>query len=114
MTVCDVLALLVNADPQGEIRWPKNKTEGLQRVRGLPTVQAALQRHSVAAHAALAAAAGVPAAQTPSTPPEPSMHLHGSSEETRRPSVGSSNAVHEVPVPPCVSAVPGTSTQLVF
>ncbi len=38
LTVSDTLALLVNADPQGEVRRPKNKTEGLQRVRGLPTI----------------------------------------------------------------------------
>jgi hypothetical protein len=48
LVIADILALLTNADPQGNVNKPKNKTEGLERVRALGSVQAALTRHALA------------------------------------------------------------------
>jgi hypothetical protein len=48
LVIADILALLTNADPQGNVTKPKNKTEGLDRVRALGSVQAALSRHALA------------------------------------------------------------------
>lgn len=48
LVIADILALLTNANPQGNVTKPKNKTEGLDRVRALGSVQAALSRHALA------------------------------------------------------------------
>ena len=49
LNIADILALLTIADPaQGNVTKPKNKTEGLNRVRALGYVQAALSRHALA------------------------------------------------------------------
>ncbi len=42
------MALLTNADPQGNVTKPKNKNAGLDRVRAMGSVQAALNRHALA------------------------------------------------------------------
>ena len=82
LTVSDILALLTNADPQGNITKPKNKAEGLQRVRALRSVQTALSRH------AASAAPPPPPAPAPAAPPAPGtaqeVYLEGN-----RPSFGS-------------------------
>ena len=46
LVIVDILALLTNVDPQGNETKPKNKTEGLDRVRALGSVQAALRRYA--------------------------------------------------------------------
>ena len=48
LTLPDLLALLTNADPQGTGAKPKNKTEAMQRVRVLSSVQAAISRCDLA------------------------------------------------------------------
>jgi hypothetical protein len=48
LTLPDLLALLTNADPQGTGAKPKNKTEAMQRVRVLSSVQAAISRWDLA------------------------------------------------------------------
>ena len=75
----DILALLTNADPQGNVPKPKNKTEGLQRVQALRSVQRALSRH------AEAAAAPVPPEPQPPAP----RHPPAATGEGDRPSLGS-------------------------
>ncbi len=35
LVIADILALLIKADPQGNVLKPKNKTEGLDRIRAL-------------------------------------------------------------------------------
>ncbi len=48
LVIADILALLTNVDPQGNVTKPKNKTDGLERVRALDSVRAALNRHTLA------------------------------------------------------------------
>ena len=48
LTLPDLLALLTNVDPQGTGAKPKNKTESIQRVRVLYSVQAAISRCDLA------------------------------------------------------------------
>lgn len=90
-TVNDILALLVNADPQGNIPRPKNKAEGLLRVRGLRTVQQKLVSHAVAA-AVAATPAAAPAPPAPSAPPAVAAQPPSAPEAVERLSLGSSNA----------------------
>ena len=68
LTLVEINALLAHADPLGAASKPKNKAEGMQRVRALKTVTDALGRHAAAAAAdadvaaaAVAAAAAAPA-----------------------------------------------------
>ena len=48
LVIAAILALLTNVDPQGNVTKPKNKTEGLDRVGALGSVQVALSRHALA------------------------------------------------------------------
>ena len=48
LTIPDLQALLTNAEPQGNVTKPKNKTEGMARVRALEYVKAALNRSVLA------------------------------------------------------------------
>ena len=101
LSVADILALLTHADPQGNIIKPKKKDEGVQRVRALGSVQAALTRHAAAAAAAaVAAAAAAP-------PPQPSFPPSGTAMEFSRPSIGStgSSDASQPPVVPMGPAV---------
>ena len=101
LTVADILALLTNADPQGTISKPKNKAEGLERVRALGSIQAALRRH-VADATAAAAAAAVAAPPPPPRFPDSEAHVEGN-----RPSIGSvgSSGASGQPVAPVGPAV---------
>ena len=47
LVIADILALLTNGDPLGNVTKPKNKTEGLDRVHALGYVQATLIRHAL-------------------------------------------------------------------
>ncbi len=48
LVIAGILALLTNGDPQGNVTKPKNKNDGLDRVRAFGLVQAALTRHALA------------------------------------------------------------------
>ena len=48
LTLPDLVALLTNADPQGNETKPKNKSEAMLRVRALSSVQGALSRCALA------------------------------------------------------------------
>ena len=48
LTLPDLVALLTNADPQGNETKPKNKSEALLHVRALSSMQAALSRCALA------------------------------------------------------------------
>ncbi len=48
LVIADILALLTNVVPQGNLTKPKNKTGDIDRVRALRLVQAALSRHALA------------------------------------------------------------------
>ena len=48
LVIADILGLLTNANPQRNVTKPKNKAKGLERVRALGYVQAALTRHALA------------------------------------------------------------------
>ncbi len=48
LVIADVMALLTKVDPQGNVARPKNKKEGLDRVRALGSVEAAFNRHALA------------------------------------------------------------------
>ena len=67
LTLSDLLALLTNVDPQGNGAKPKNKTEAIQRVSVLSSLQAAITRY------VLAVAKGVngvdPTTLAPAPPP---------------------------------------------
>ena len=76
LTIAEIAALLVHADPQGNNPKPKTKKEGLLRVRALATVLAALERRALALAAAdfpaVPLATPAPAASAmPPPPPSP-------------------------------------------
>ena len=89
LKIDDLHALLVNSDPQGVVSRP-NKTQGLEKVRSLATVKAALLRHASAATAT----------QAPELPPRPPQILL---EEQIRYSFGSIGS--SVSFPPAVGPV---------
>ena len=73
LTIAEIAALLVHADPQGNNPKPKTKKEGLLRVRALATVLAALERRALALAAAdfPAVPLAAPAPAAPAMPPPP-------------------------------------------
>ena len=48
LMIAEIVALLIHADPQGTNPKPKNKKEGLERVRALSTAHDALERRALA------------------------------------------------------------------
>jgi hypothetical protein len=73
LTLADINALLINADPQGTGPKPKTKKEGLLRVRALSTALAALERRALALAARVSPAIPIatPAPASPNMPPPP-------------------------------------------
>ena len=90
LKVDDLVTVLTHADPRENLSKPKNKAEGLERVRALAFVKAALERHVLA----------VAAASAPSPTPLTDPVLENADIILRQSvgSVGSFDPVHILPV----------------
>ena len=101
LTIVEIVALLVHADPQGNNPKPKTKRDGLERARALPTVQAALERRvlAVAANVFPGVPLDAPAPAPAALPPQPFFPVFEDPNGVYRPSIGSFESSGEVEAP---------------
>ena len=101
LTIAEIVALLIHANPQGTNPKPKNKKEGFERARALSTVHDALERRSLAVAATgtpdipLAAPAPTP----PTLPVPPYFPIIELNSGVFRPSIGSFDSSGEAEAP---------------